>query len=109
VVFNVYELYHFASDVLAHGCILDEMSAFPFENNMTRIKRHLRSPNNEIQQLFNRIHEANMVPRSNDYESDGSDGKRSYTLINLQNYGPLFSKMNNIGTSTSDSKCQTFN
>lgn len=55
--FNVHCLLHLSDDVKRHGA-LDCFSAFPFENNMKQLKRHLHKHGKPLQQLANRMAEA---------------------------------------------------
>lgn len=56
IVMNVHALSHISNDVRMFGP-LDAYSAFPFENHLHFIKKHLRSPNKPLQQLIKRIGE----------------------------------------------------
>lgn len=58
ITYNFHNLLHLAADVTNFGC-LDNYSAFPFESNMSKIKRLVRSPNNPLQQLSKRLLEFN--------------------------------------------------
>jgi hypothetical protein len=57
VVYNVHSLLHLADDVQKFKCTLDKVSAFPFENYMQTLKRYVRSANNPLVQVANRLHE----------------------------------------------------
>jgi hypothetical protein len=56
VSYNVHNLYHIVDDVRRLGT-LDKFSAFPFENELQNIKRLIRSGNNQLQQIANRMTE----------------------------------------------------
>ena len=56
VSYNIHALIHLPSDVQRHGC-LDEISSFPFENYLGKIKRWLRKPNHPISQVIRRLSE----------------------------------------------------
>lgn len=53
IVSNVHSLIHLADDCDRHG-VLDSFSGFKYENNMSNIKRMLRSKNLPLQQVVNR-------------------------------------------------------
>lgn len=55
-VYNVHSLVHISSDVLLYGPI-DEYSCFSFENYLGKLKTRLRSKNNPLQQICNRLQE----------------------------------------------------
>lgn len=57
VTLNTHNLIHLADDVSNMGCSLSEMTAFPFENMLGKIKRQLRSPHHTIAQLCRRLYE----------------------------------------------------
>jgi hypothetical protein len=56
MTFNVHSLIHISKDAQKFGK-LDNISAFPFENEMQIIKRMLRSKRFPMQQIVNRIQE----------------------------------------------------
>lgn len=58
LVHNVHALIHIADDARAYG-VLDNISAFPFENHLGTIKKLIRSPNKPLQQLYRRLNELN--------------------------------------------------
>jgi hypothetical protein len=55
VVYNVHSLIHLPDDVLKHNCMLDKMSAFPFEIFLFMLKKTVKSPNNPVVQIANRL------------------------------------------------------
>lgn len=55
-VFNVHMLIHLHEEVKVHGR-LSNFSAFPFENYMSKLKRLIKSHNNFLAQVVNRVHE----------------------------------------------------
>ena len=57
LVYNVHSLIHLADDVYKYKCSLDKLSAFPFENYMSTLKKYVRSPLNPIAQVSKRIQE----------------------------------------------------
>ncbi|KAF7998478.1 hypothetical protein HCN44_010848, partial [Aphidius gifuensis] len=60
-VMNMHNMYYVAEDVINLRCSLSEMTAFPFENALGKIKRMLRSPTHTVTQLCRRIHEHGML------------------------------------------------
>ncbi|XP_035716186.1 uncharacterized protein LOC118439195 isoform X1 [Folsomia candida] len=63
VTYNVHSLIHLSNDAIKFGK-LDNISAFPFENEMQYIKRTLRSKRHPMQQMINRIHERQNIHKS---------------------------------------------
>lgn len=59
-VMNVHSLIHLPDDVARFGP-LDRFSCFPFENFLAEMKKMLRSPNNALKQVVNRLSELNAV------------------------------------------------
>lgn len=59
-IFNVHMLTHLAGDALIHGK-LDEFSAFPFENYMSKLKRLIRCQNHFLAQIIHRVLEKENV------------------------------------------------
>jgi hypothetical protein len=59
VVYNVHSLIHIADDVRQHGCSLNHLSAFPFENYLQKLKKLIRSAHNPVAQIARRLHEMN--------------------------------------------------
>lgn len=57
IMYNVHNLVHLAGDVRTHGT-LQKWSAFPFENFLGSLKKLLRKPGQQLEQLHNRIVEA---------------------------------------------------
>ena len=53
-IYNVHNLLHFHADCLIHGCALNKISCFPYENFLQKIKRSVRNSVNPIAQGFNR-------------------------------------------------------
>ena len=56
LVYNVHGLLHLANDVREYGC-LDNISAFPFESFLARLKRMVRKPGSPLQQVVRRLSE----------------------------------------------------
>ncbi|KAJ8666058.1 hypothetical protein QAD02_007720 [Eretmocerus hayati] len=66
VTMNVHSASHMADDVDNMQCGLDEISAFPYENELGKIKRILLSPHRTLAQYCRRIHiqrSTDMVPQ----------------------------------------------
>ena len=53
---NVHALLHLADDYDRFGC-LDNVSSFPFENYMSKLKRFVKRPGKELQQVVKRVKE----------------------------------------------------
>ncbi|XP_049332101.1 uncharacterized protein LOC125799437 isoform X1 [Astyanax mexicanus] len=56
IVFNVHQLVHLADEYRRFGA-LDNVSAFPFENCLGRIKKLVRKPHQPLQQVVKRLSE----------------------------------------------------
>lgn len=56
-VLNMHSLIHLADDVKHFNCPLTDISAFPFENTLGKIKRYLESGNKPLAQLIRRLEE----------------------------------------------------
>lgn len=67
---NVHSLQHICDDVRKYG-VLDNFSAFKFENHMSAIKRLIRKPHQELQQLVRRSAELEAI-NSPDYKETHS-------------------------------------
>lgn len=57
VVYNVHLLHHLPSETIIHDGPIDEFSCFPFENNMSKIKKIIHSSHCPLQQIKNRLFE----------------------------------------------------
>ena len=55
--YNVHNLIHLVSDVRYHGCSLDGISAFPFENYLQILKKYVRNSDKPLVQIVKRIGE----------------------------------------------------
>jgi hypothetical protein len=53
-VYNVHNLIHIADDVQNHSRTLNEMSCFPFENYLFKLKKNVKSPVNPAVQVAKR-------------------------------------------------------
>ena len=67
-VYNIHMLAHIADDVEYYGCSLNDITAFPFENHLNKIKRLVRQFNNPIAQVGKRLEEIR-VARGDSYKS----------------------------------------
>lgn len=57
-VYNVHNLSHLSDDVEHFQCSLNDVSAFPFENNLQLIKKLVRNSRNPVAQVVKRISES---------------------------------------------------
>lgn len=57
---NFHNLSHVADDVTHMKCPLTLISAFPFENFLMTLKKLVRTPNNPLSQVANRLREINL-------------------------------------------------
>ena len=60
--YNIHNLIHVADDVKLHGCSLHELSAFPFENYLQKIKKMVRNNTNPLAQIVKRLDEMDNLP-----------------------------------------------
>lgn len=60
LIYNIHMLCHISDDVSRYG-ILDNFSAFPFENCLGKLKKLVKSPNKPLQQLCRRVIERNYL------------------------------------------------
>lgn len=71
---NIHNLVHLAAEVRKYG-VLDNFSAFHFENFLGQLKKKLRKAEKPLQQIGRRISEMNICPiqqlRVNNYKLDG--------------------------------------
>lgn len=58
IVYNVHNLLHLADDGLKYGN-LDNVSAFPFESYLYRLKQMIRGQKLQVEQIVRRIYESN--------------------------------------------------
>jgi len=58
IVYNVHSLLHLAQEVRQHGC-LDNISAFPNENHLQKLKKLVRKPQRPLDQMLRRLSEQN--------------------------------------------------
>lgn len=64
-VYNVHSLIHLADDAKMFDS-LENISAFPFENVLQKLKRLVRKPEFALQQVIRRLHEATSVEKDNE-------------------------------------------
>jgi hypothetical protein len=70
-VYNVHSLLHIADDVSNNSVDLNQLSAFPFENFYTRLKRIIKSPFNPLKQILSAIG-LGLLQESSEYTSSTS-------------------------------------
>lgn len=58
LVGTFHNLKHIADDVINMNCPLTQISAYPFENTLGKIKKKIRNGNKPLQQVCRRLHEA---------------------------------------------------
>lgn len=56
-VYNVHGLLHMCDDVTNFECSLNDLSAFPFENYLQTLKKHIKNSKNPIVQVTKRVKE----------------------------------------------------
>ena len=83
LVYNVHGLVHLAEDARRFGC-LDNISAFPFENFLGKLKRMVRKPSFPLQQIIRRLHE-----KSEHHRGDKDSHKFPPYLKKKHNMGPV--------------------
>jgi len=67
--YNVHGLLHLADDVRRFGS-LESFSAFPYESNMSILRKYCRKPDLPLQQFFNRMTEIGLHGTGNDHNID---------------------------------------
>ncbi|KAK5638535.1 hypothetical protein RI129_012830 [Pyrocoelia pectoralis] len=95
LVYNVHTLTHLSEEANIYGP-LDTVSAFPFENYLGEMKRFIRSPNKPLEQLCQRLKEANdEFINAKDltllYSIQHFDGPLIENYFNCKQYKKLFS------------------
>jgi len=80
---NIHNLLHVYEDVKKFG-VLQNYSAYPFENHMQKIKGYIRKKDKPLQQIINRIHEENFVELNKENKLNIEP-----ELLNKHNNGPL--------------------
>ena len=60
-VYNVHSVQHIPDDVEKFNLPLDQISAFPFENHLGKLKKLIRSGHNPIAQVYRRLSEMERV------------------------------------------------
>lgn len=61
-IINMHNLIHLADDVINTQCHLSEITAFPFESTLGKLKKFIRSGNRPLAQLCRRAHEKYFAP-----------------------------------------------
>lgn len=83
---NTHNLIHVIDDVTNMRCSLSEMTAFPLESMLRKIKRYLRSPHHTIAQLCRRLHEESLISQRANLISEIEIKKKSYSEIKKLQY-----------------------
>ena len=55
ITYNTHSLLHIVEDVKCFGCSLNELSCFPFENQLAKLKRGVHNAKNPVAQLSKRL------------------------------------------------------
>ncbi|XP_050301638.1 uncharacterized protein LOC126739865 isoform X1 [Anthonomus grandis grandis] len=82
MIYNVHLLSHICDDVESFG-VLDNFSAFPFENYLGQLKSLIKSPINPIQQIHRRLVERDLII------SKGNSQYDHLKLVQEHTRGPL--------------------
>ena len=69
LVHNVHGLVHLSNDAAKYGC-LDNVSSFPFENFLGRLKLIVRKPSFALQQIIRRLSEQKVMNTLNKREKE---------------------------------------
>ena len=80
LVYNVHGLVHLSSDASKYGN-LDNISSFPFENFLGKVKRMVRKPSFPLQQIIRRL----------------SEQRNSQTSKTPEHLYPILKKQHNVG------------
>ena len=84
ITYNVHCLQHMAQIAEVYGS-LDQCTAYPFENNMAKIKRIVRGPTKPLVQVARRLAEMNntaITPQAKNYTSEKPKVNDCYQLKN---------------------------
>lgn len=76
-VFNIHNLVHLADDVSLFKCSLNDVSAFPFENHLQKIKKLVKKGQNPVVQVAKRLSELEQVGKA----TASNSGRSSYYYI----------------------------
>lgn len=79
VSYNVHNLLHLAADSSKFG-VLDDFSTFKFENYLGKIKLLLKSGNRPLEQVYNRLKEAELVISDNRAKQKGNPPFKDFSL-----------------------------
>lgn len=90
MVYNVHLLSYICDDVDMFG-VLDNFSAFPFENYLGQLKLLVKASINPLQQIHRRLHERNLL-----ISSSNSQLKTKIELHFPHSRGPLISSNENV-------------
>ena len=90
---NVHSLIHLADDVNTFGS-LDRYSAFPFENNLQKVKNLIRTNGRQLQQLANRLGEIEENARNIRHHNAERLRYNQLELNDSHRDGPLPSNVN---------------
>lgn len=88
ISYNVHNLIHLSNDVRNHGC-LDDISAFPFENKLQKLKNLIRKSGRPLQQIVNRLGEFEKAKSNESILLNCNGGVTDYKLSNPNSDGPL--------------------
>ena len=82
MTYSVHNLIHVPSDYEKFG-VLDNISAFPFESFMLKLKNYVKRPGQELQQVVNRRHEETLL------DVCPESSAKSVEMTKEHNDGPL--------------------
>ena len=96
VVYNVNNLIHLHEDVEKNQCGLEDMSAFPFEIFLQRVKKMIRKTHQPVSQIAKRVEEmeeSNYTYTSKDIktkvEGNKNNGRNSWFLLKNNKVGEV--------------------
>ena len=105
--YNVHNLIHLKQDSEYFNSSLDTVSAFPFENYLQTLKKHVKSGNNPISQIVKRRNEIEVANyhrlRKQTHTSISSTVKDSWFLLNCTDVAQVFKI-----TKDGDLRCNVF-
>ncbi|XP_036148989.1 uncharacterized protein LOC118647704 [Monomorium pharaonis] len=97
---NVHNLIHIVDDVEYFNCTLDNISAFPFESMLGKIRKMIRTGNHPLSQVCRRLYEINSISKSYPTSTQISILKQKYNCNNK----PIILKVNYKGLTLSIKK-----